>query len=62
MILPSDAADQEAVLGSAQRVVVARTRASCDAAVKHCLEYFGFQHPDLKLEMGSSDSAIYFSS
>ena len=47
---PSGAAGQEAVVGSAQRVVEARTRALRDIAVQHCLEYFGFQHPDLELE------------
>ena len=46
---PSDAAGQEAMVGSAQRVVVARARASHDTAVQHCLEYFGFQHPNLEL-------------
>ena len=39
---PSNAAGQEAVVGSAQRVVVARAQAPCDTAVQHCLEYFGF--------------------
>ena len=37
-------------MGSAQRVVVTRARAPRDTTVQHCLEYFGFQHPDLELE------------
>ena len=53
------AAGQEAVVGSAQRVVVARARAPHDAAVQHCLEYFGFQHPDLELK-GSARSVVRF--
>ena len=36
---PTDAASQEPVVGSAQRVVVARARAPRDAAVQHCVEY-----------------------
>ena len=36
MILPTDAASQEPVVGSAQRVIVARARASRDTAVQHC--------------------------
>ena len=35
---PTDTASQEAVVGSAQRVVVARARAPRDAVVYHCLE------------------------
>ena len=35
----SNEASQEAVVGSAQRVVVARARAPRDAAVQHRLEY-----------------------
>ena len=46
---PTDAASQEAVVGSAQRVVVARARAPRDAAVQHCLEYLGSEHPDFEL-------------
>ena len=49
-ISPSDAARQEAVVGSAQRVVVTCARAPRDTAVQHCLDYFGFQHPDLELK------------
>ena len=38
---PTDAASQDPVVDSAQRVVVARARALRDAAVQHCLEYLG---------------------
>ena len=55
---PIDAASQEAVVGSAQRVVVARARAPRDAAVQHCL-YLGFEHPDFELE-GSARSVVQF--
>ena len=55
--MPTDAASQEAVAGSAQSVVVARTRAPRDAAVQHCLEYLGSEDPDLYLE-GSARSGI----
>ena len=41
MLSTADAASQEPVMGSAQRVVVARARASRDAVVQHCLEYLG---------------------
>ena len=41
VISPTNAATQEAVVGLVQRVVVARARASRDAAVQHCLEYLG---------------------
>ena len=41
VLSPSDAASQEVVVGSAQRVVVARARAPRDAAVRQCLEYLG---------------------
>ena len=40
----------EAVVGSAQRVVVARARASRDAAVHHFLVYLGCEHPDFEVE------------
>ena len=43
---PTDAASQEAVVGSPQRVVVARARVPRDAAVHRCLEYLGSKHPD----------------
>ena len=35
----TDAASQEPVVGSVQRVVMARVRAPRDASVQHCLEY-----------------------
>ena len=41
VLSPTDAASQESVVGSAQRIVVARARDSRDAAVHHCLEYLG---------------------
>ena len=41
MLLSTDAASQEPVVGSAQRVVLARARALRDTAVQHCLEYLG---------------------
>ena len=41
VLSPTDAAIHEAVMGSAQRVVVVRTRAPRDAAVQHYLEYLG---------------------
>ena len=41
VLSPTDAASQEPVVGSAQRVVVARARAPRDAAVQHGLEYLG---------------------
>ena len=37
-VSPNNAASQEAVVGSAKRVVVVRARAPRDAAVQHCLE------------------------
>ena len=57
VLSPFDAANQEAEVGSAQRAIVARERAPRNAAVQHCLEYFGFQHPDLDLE-GSARSVV----
>ena len=39
VLSPTDAASQEPVVGSAQRVVVASARAPRDATVQHCLEY-----------------------
>ena len=52
VISPTDAASQEAVVGLAQRVVVARARAPRDATVQHRLECLGFSHPDFELEGG----------
>ena len=40
-------------MGSVQRVVVPRARAPRNAAIQHCLQYFGFQHPHLELERGA---------
>ena len=59
VLSPTDAASQEPVVGSAQRVVVARARAPRDAAVQHCLEYLGSSHPDFKVE-GSARSVVQF--
>ena len=56
---PTDEASQEAVVGSAQRVVMARAQAPRDAAVQHCLVYLGSEHPDFELE-GSVRSVIQF--
>ena len=41
VLSPTNAASQEAVVGSAQRVVVAHARAPRDSVVQHCLEYLG---------------------
>ena len=38
---PTVAVSQEPVVGSAQRIAVARARAPRDEAVQRCLEYFG---------------------
>ena len=59
ILSPTDAASQEAVMGSAQRVIVARARVPRDVAVQHCLEYFGSEHPDFELE-GSARSVVQF--
>ena len=59
VISPTNAAGQEAVVGSVQRVVVARAWAPRDAAVQHCLEYLGSDHPDFELE-GSARSVVQF--
>ena len=56
-----DAASQEAVMGSAQRVVVARARAPRDAVVQRCLEYLGSEYSDFELE-GSAWSVVQFES
>ena len=39
VLWPTDAATQELVVGSAQRVVVARAQTPRDAGLQHCLEY-----------------------
>ena len=59
VLSPTDAASQEPVVGSAQRVVVARARAPRDAAVQHYLEYFGSKHLYFELE-GSARSVVQF--
>ena len=61
VLSPTDAASQKAVVGSAQRIVVARARAPRDAAVQHYLEYFGFKHSDFELE-GSARLVVQFQS
>ena len=50
VLSPTDSASQEAVVGVAQRVIVARARTPRDVAVQHCLEYLGSEHPDFELE------------
>ena len=57
MLSPTEAASQEAVVDSAQRVVVARARTPRDVAVQRCLEYLGSQHPEFELE-GSARSVV----
>ena len=59
VLSPADAASQEAVMGLAERVVVARPRAPRDAAVQRCLEYLGSEHPNFELD-GSARSVIQF--
>ena len=59
MLSPSDAAGQEVVVRTAQRVLVARLWTPCNAAVQYCLEKFGFQHSDLELE-GSARTVVQF--
>ena len=56
---PTDAASQEPVVDSAQRVVMASARALRDAAVQHCLEYLGSYHPEFELEH-SAPSVVQF--
>ena len=46
-------------MGSAQRVVMARARAPRGAIVQHCLEYLGFEYPELELE-GNARSVVQF--
>ena len=55
----TDAASQEAVVGSAQRVEMVRARAPHDAAVQHCHEYLGSEHPDFEFEE-SARSVVQF--
>ena len=48
VISPTDGASEEAVVGSAPRVVVSRARAPRNAALQHFLEYLGFYHSDFE--------------
>ena len=50
IILSTDAASQKSLVGSVQRVVVARARAPRDAIMEHYLEYLGSWHPTFMLE------------
>ena len=59
ILSPTDAANQEAVVGTARHVVVAHARASRDAVVQQCLEYLGSEHPDFELE-GSATLVVQF--
>ena len=59
LFTPTNAASQEAMAGSAQRVVVARARAQREAAVQYCLEYLGSEHPYFELER-STRSVVQF--
>ena len=59
VLWPTGVASREAVVGSAQRFVVARARAPRDGAVQHCLEYLEFEHPDFELEE-SARSVVQF--
>ena len=59
VISPTAAASQEAVVGSAQRVVVARAWAPRDAAEQHCLEYLDSEFPGFELER-SARSVVQF--
>ena len=59
VLSPTNAASQEPVVGSAQSVVVARTRAPRDAAIQHCIDNLGSSHPEFELE-GSAQSVVQF--
>ena len=59
VLSPTDAASQEAVVRSAQCVVLARARAPRDTAVQYCLEYLGSENPDFELE-GSAWLVVQF--
>ena len=58
-ISPPDAASQKAVVGSAQRVVVAHVRTPRGAVAQYYPEYLGSEHPDFKLEE-SARSVVQF--
>ena len=49
----TNGASQEDVVDTAQRVVMARTRAPRDAAVQHCIDYVGSEQPDFEIEEGA---------
>ena len=53
VISPTDTSSQEAVVGSAQRVVGARARAPRDAAVHHFVEYLESQCSEFALDGGT---------
>ena len=59
ILSPTDAASQEPVVGSAQRVVVAPARAPRDAVAQPCLEYLDSLHSYFELE-GSARSVVHF--
>ena len=60
VLSPTDAAgSQEALAGSARRVVVACARAPRNAAIHHCLEYLRSEHPYFEVE-GSARSVVQF--
>ena len=59
VLSPTNAASQEAVVGSAQRVVVAHVRAPRDEAVHHCRECLGSEYPNFELE-GSARLVVQF--
>ena len=59
VLSPTDTASQEPVVGSAQRVVVARARAPRDAVAQPCLEYLDSLHPYFELE-GSARLVVHF--
>ena len=61
VLSPTNTASQESVVGSAQCVVVVRARAPRDAAVQHCLEYLGSNHPIFDLK-GTAQSVVQFES
>ena len=55
VLSPTDAVSQEALLSSAQRVVVTCARAPRDSAVQNFLAYLCSEHPEFELE-GSARS------
>ena len=59
VLSPTDAASQEPVVDSAQRVVVAYARAPRDAAVQQCLEYLG-SRPDSHTQLASNLTLPFF--